>query len=306
MHIVLKSKYYILITRNFDFMKGINQSAFSRFFTRFPNLLLAGLMYSVPLAVFTAIFVLISQLTGFNNIIIWGLGIIPSTPFLAGLVMVTRKYAIEKLDVPIVRTFFAAVKENLKTFILHGVITYVIVACSFFAILYYYTLSTDDPVFGSVLTLYLLFTALLLVMMFYVPIMTITYELRTWDIYKNSFLLIFGKILRNLIAFIAVIIVTGMALLALIFSDGAMFWITTGIIVILYPLIFCYIVNSIIAKGLQDSVGPFVGINSEKELTEADIEHEKEIVANTDSTSDYIFVNGKMVKNTSKNKNENQ
>ncbi|MCH5296654.1 MAG: DUF624 domain-containing protein [Ruminococcus sp.] len=287
-------------------MKSFKQSAFSRFFTRFPKLLLAGLMYSISLAVFTGIFFLISRLTGFNNVIIWGLGIIPSTPFLAGLVMVIRKYAIEKLDVPIIRTFFTAVKENLKTFILHGVITYVIVACSFFAILYYYTLSTDDPVFGSVLTLYLLFTALLLVMMFYVPIMTITYELRTWDIYKNSFLLIFGKILRNLIAFIAVIIVTGMALLALIFSDGAMFWITTGIIVILYPLIFCYIVNSIIAKGLQESVGPFVGINSDIELTEADMEHEKEIVANTDSTSDYIFVNGKMVKNTAKNKDEDK
>lgn len=287
-------------------MKGFNQSAFSRFFTRFPKLLLAGLMYSVPLAVFTAIFVLISRMTGFNNIIIWGLGIIPSTPFLAGLVMIIRKYAIEKQDVPIVCTFFSAVKENLKTFILHGVISYIIVACSFFAILYYYTLSTDDPVFGSVLTLYLLFTSLLLVMMFYVPIMTITYELRIWDIYKNSFLLIFGKILRNLIAFIAVIIVTGALLFALIFSEGAMFWVTTGIIVVLYPLIFCYIVNSIIAKGLQESVGPFVGVNSDKELTETDIALEKEIVANTDITSDYIFVNGRMVKNTTKYKDEEQ
>lgn len=285
-------------------MKNFNQSAFIRFFTCFPKLLLAGLMYSVPFAIFTGIFVFISNITGFNNVIVWGLGIIPSTPFLAGLVMVIRKYAIEKLDVPVVSTFFAAVKENFKRFILHGVVIYAIVSCSFFAILYYYTLSADDPVFGSVLTLYLLFTVLLLVMMFYVPVMTVTYELRLRDIYKNSFLLIFGKILRNLIAFIAVAIVTAVAFLALTFSGGAMFWVTAGIIVALYPLIFCYIVNSIIAKGLQETVGYFVGVNSDKELTAEDIEHEKEIIANADSTSDYVFVNGRMVKNKSSDENK--
>lgn len=285
-------------------MKNFKQSAFARFFTRFPKLLFAGLMYSLPLAVFTGIFVLISRLAGFNNVIIWGLGIIPSTPFLAGLVMVIRKYAIEKQDVPIVSTFFAAVKENFLRFILHGIVIYAIVACSFFAILYYYTLSADDPVFGSVLTLYLLFTALLIVMMFYVPIMTITYELKIKDIYKNSFLLIFGKILRNLIAFIAAVVVTVVALLALIFSENAMFYMTAGIVVTLYPLIFCYIVNSIIAKGLQDTVGQFVGVNPEKELTKDEIEYEKEFASNADSSSDYIFVNGKMVKNPSHNKKD--
>lgn len=285
-------------------MKNFKQSAFARFFTRFPKLLLAGLMYSLPLAIFTGIFVLVSRLIGFNNVIIWGLGIIPSTPFLAGLVMVIRKYAIEKQDVPIAATFFTSVKENFRRFILHGVVTYAIVACSFFAILYYYTLSADDPVFGSVLTLYLLFTALLIVMMFYVPIMTITYELKISNIYKNSFLLIFGKILRNLIAFAAVAVVTGFAFIALIFSEGAMFQVTAGIVVTLYPLIFCYIVNSIIAKGLQDTVGQFVGVSPEKELTKEEIKHEKEIAANADSSSDYIFVNGKMVKNPLHNKKD--
>lgn len=282
-------------------MKKFKQSAFAGFFTRLPKLLLAGLMYSVPFAVFTGIFVLISQITNFNNVIVWGLGIIPSTPFLAGLVMVIRKYAVEKLDVPVVSTFFAAVKENFLRFILHGIVLYAVLSCSFFAILYYYTLSADDPVFGSVLTLYLLFTALLIVMMFYVPIMTVTYELKLWDIYKNSFLLIFGKILRNLIAFIAVAVITVAAFLALTFSSGIMFWVTAGIVTALYPLVFCYIVNSIIAKGLQETVGYFAGVNFIKELTADDIEHEKEVVANADSNSDYIFVNGRMVKNKSSN-----
>ena len=190
-------------------MNKFKQSAFSRFFRFFPKLFTAGLMYSVPLAVFTGIFVLISYLTGFNNVIIWGLGLIPSFPFYAGLVMIIRKYAVEKQAPPLFKTFFTAVKDNLKRFLIHGAVLYMIIAFGMFAILYYYTLSQTDVVFGSVLTIYMIFIAILIVMMFYVPIMEITYELKLKDIYKNAFLLVFGKILRNLIALVFLAAVYG-------------------------------------------------------------------------------------------------
>lgn len=261
-------------------------------------------MFSIPLAVFTGIFVLISYLTTFNNVIIWGLGIIPTMPFLAGLVMVIRKYALEKKDVPVVSTFFTAVKDNLKHFLLHGIATYAIVACSFFAILYYYSLAQYDAVFGAVLTLYMIFTALLIVMMFYVPLMTITYDLKLKDIYKNSFLLIFGKILRNLVAFVLLAIVTAVFVLLVTFSSGVWFIVSVAVTVALYPLIACYIINSVISKGLQENVGQFVETEYTKIQRAADILHEQEAVAKVDSESDYVFVNGRMVKNNSKSENK--
>lgn len=278
-------------------MKQFNQTAFARFFTKFPQLLLAGLLYSVPLAVFTGLCVLICRLSGFNNIILAGLGIIPASPFYAGLVMVIRKYAVEKQDVKIIPTFFEAVKENYKRFLIHGVVTYVIFACALFSWLYYSTLAKDDVVFGSVLTLYMIFSALLLVMLFYLPIMTITYELKLKDIYKNAFLLIFGKILRNLIAFLLVAVVTVGAFFALMFSEGAILVITIILIAVLYPLIITFIINAVIAKGVEDTVGKFVGIEeAPKELSDEDIELERQAVENADSSSDYVYVNGRMIK----------
>lgn len=97
-------------------MNSFSNSAFARFFTEFPRLLLAQLINAVAFAVFTALFVLIGYLTGFNNIIVWCLGIIPSMPFFAGLVMTVRKIGIEKKDVPVAKTFFGTVKENFKAF----------------------------------------------------------------------------------------------------------------------------------------------------------------------------------------------
>lgn len=285
-------------------MEKFKNSAFTRFFTKFPKLLLGGLLFSAPLAFFTGLFVLISYLTGFNNVIVWGLSIIPSTPFLAGLVMVIRKYAVEKQDVSVVKTFFLTVKENILRFLIHGVIIYAIVACSFFALIYYYTLSQGDPVFGAVLTLYLIFTVLLVVLMYYVPIMTITYELKMKDIYKNAFLLVFGKILRNLIAtvFIGVIIV--LAVLLISYAPGIWFGISIGVMTVILPLVVTYIIVSIISKGLQDTVGDFVAKPVDPEILERERAHEQELASNTDS--DYVFVNGRMIKRTTEKSSDKE
>lgn len=97
-------------------MNSFSNSAFARFFTEFPKLLLAQLINAVAFAVFTALFVLIGYLTGFNNIIVWCLGIIPSMPFFAGLVMTVRKIGIEKRMYRLQKHFSVQLKRILRRF----------------------------------------------------------------------------------------------------------------------------------------------------------------------------------------------
>ncbi|MGN1132593.1 MAG: DUF624 domain-containing protein, partial [Ruminococcus sp.] len=236
-------------------MKNFRDSSFARFFTKFPKLVTANLLFSVPLAVITVIAVLIGWATGFNNIIIWCLGIIPVFPLYSGLVMVVRKYAVEKKDVPVLDTFKKTVKENWKAFLIHGIVVYLLIVCTVFALLYYYSLAKTDMTFGGVLTLYILFTILLLMMMHYVPVMSVTYDLKIKDVYKNSFLLIFGKIVRNIIALVSVAIPATAILFGVMFTDGIWFYVTGILAILILPLLYSYISISIIAKGLQDTVG---------------------------------------------------
>ena len=287
-------------------MKRFNDSSLARFFTRFPKLLLAGLLFSVPVAAFSGLFILISYLSGFNNVILWSLGVIPSMPFYSGLVMVIRKYSVEKQDVNVFSVFVQAFKDNFKKSLFNGVIAYLVVACSFFAILYYGTLAQSDMVFGYVFTIYIVFSIALIIMMFYVPLLTVTYELRLRDIYKNSLLLIVGKILRNLAALVLLAIVSAAVFLGLIYSSGIMFGIVVAVSVILYPMIATYIIVSVIAKGVQESVGYFTGENVEYVETEEDLKREKEAIQNANSDDDYIFVNGRMIKNPAKAIAENK
>ncbi len=291
-------------------MDKIKHSSFVRFFTKLPQLLLGGILFSVPLAVFLGIFVLIGRLTGLNNIFllaIWSLAIIPVMPFYAGLVMVVRKYSVEKEDANVFHVFFESVKENFKAFLFHGFILYLITVCAFFAVIYYYSLAQTDIVFGSVLTLYLIFIILLIATMCYVPLISVTYELRYRDVYKNSFLLVFGKILRSLAAMVLLAVVSFAAFLALLFTfdKGVWFAVVIALVLLLYPLLSCYIVNSVLAKGVQETVGYFTGKNAQPLAVApgsgADsAEQEVKALENADSSSDYVFVNGKMIKNPDK------
>ena len=176
--------YYLL--KNYSEVKRMNnkkQNSFTVFFSRFPALLLAGVIFSAFFAAFMTLSISAAKLSGFDNILVWGLGIIPSSVFLPGLVMVVRKYSVEKNFVPVISTFFKAVRENFKDFIFHGFVIYLIFASSFFAILYYFTQAQTDIVFAYILVIYILFTAIMILMLFYLPLMAVTYELRYRDLY---------------------------------------------------------------------------------------------------------------------------
>ena len=262
------------------------------FFKKLPYLLLAGVIFSAALALCMGASIAFSVLTGYNNVLVWGLGVIPGTIFYSGLVVVIRKYAIENDYVPVVPTFFAAVRENWKVFILHGVISYLICSCAMFAFMYYFIQAQTDVTFAYILSFYGFFTAALLIMMFYAPLMSVTYELRWRDIYKNSLLLILGKILRNLIALVMIVAAVAIAVLAIVYAEGVWKIIVAVIVAAVYPMLITYIEIAMVSKGLIESVGDFV--NPIKE------EVADTLIVTENTEVDYIFVNGRMVKNPNK------
>ncbi len=273
-------------------------NAFTVFFTQLPRLMLAALIFGVILAGFCSISILAGRLTGMRNIIVSGLGIIPSAVFLPGLVMVVRKYAVEKKFVPVVKTFFEAVRDNYKQFIVHGVVMYAIASCSAFAIIYYGTAAMSSAVYSAVFTIYLLFSLVLLVMLFYLPVMSVTYELRLRDLYKNSLLLVFGTVLKNLAALIYTLVIGAGAVLLIIYTEGVWRYVAFGAICLLCPLLISYGVISIIAKGLQENVGSFTGPEPVERPILSDEEQSAAEAMNTED--DYVFVGGKMIKNPNK------
>lgn len=278
-------------------MKSFKNSAFARFFTNFPKIMFANLLYTIPSTICFAIFGLIGYLTGFQNVIVWFLGIIPAYPLYAGLVMVIRKIAVEKENINVLDTFKTSVKDNWKTFLINGIITYLIVTLSVFAILYYYSMASVSAVYSALLTLYLFFSAMLMATMFYVPMMNITYDIKLLQVYKNSFILVFGKILRSVLTLLAVAVPTAVAFFAIMLTSNVWLLISGILVSLIYPLFYTYIVVSIISKPLQEAVGSFTKKDDRYVVLpkERDIEKEKKLM-DENKDSEYVFVNGRMIK----------
>lgn len=275
-------------------MENNRQSPFSAFFKKLPRIFTAGIIFSAIFAGFTALAVLLSKLTGFSNIILWALGIIPSAPFYAGLVEVIRKYAVQNEFCPAAKTFFGAVKRCFLPFLLYGATAYLIICCSFFAVLYYYTLSRTAGHFVMILAAYLIFAAFLVTALFYLPIIGASYKLKIREVYSNSIKLVFRNFGANLIALAAVGVIAALAASTVMFSAGFLRIAALAGSFLLCPTVITYIIVSLLSKGVQEELGSFVKKPAPKE---------EKIEIKTDNTEDdYIFVNGKMIRNPNKTK----
>ena len=89
-----------------------------------------------------------------------------------------------------------------------------------------------------------------------------------------------------------IVAAVAIAVLAVVYAEGVWKIIVAVIVAAVYPMLITYIEIAMVSKGLIDSVGDFVNPIKE-EVVDTPI-----VTENTED--DYIFVNGRMVKNPNK------
>ncbi len=89
-----------------------------------------------------------------------------------------------------------------------------------------------------------------------------------------------------------IVAAVAIAVLAVVYAEGVWKIIVAVIVAAVYPMLITYIEIAMVSKGLIDSVGDFVNPIKE-EVVDTPI-----VTGNTED--DYIFVNGRMVKNPNK------
>ena len=100
------------------------------------------------------------------------------------------------------------------------------------------------------------------------------------------------KWLRRALALVMIVAAVAIAVLAVVYAEGVWKIIVAVIVAAVYPMLITYIEIAMVSKGLIDSVGDFVNPIKE-EVVDTPI-----VTENTED--DYIFVNGRMVKNPNK------
>lgn len=286
-----------------------------RYFTNFHRILLTNLLFAVPSAVvFAAIYFLNTAL--FNGGIVTPvamLAIIPLFPFFSGVVMVCRNIARGDSDVAVVKTFFTAVKSNFWQFLLHGVLIYLAAALSFLAISFYISIVKVSWFFYVLLFFALIIALFMLYTAFYIPLMSITYDLPLKYVYKNSFLMSFGEFKNNLFATLALAVVFGICFTATAFlgSETVLLIVMAALWALFVPATCAFMIVFFIYDGMtsiirdKEELSRELSDSIEKSMSQQNAGQASQTLeedfsdldpATLKDTDDYIFYKGRMVK----------
>ena len=229
---------------------------FSSLVHSIPRLVLTNLIFAVPLGGIFALLRTLTVLTGMDYqpaVFVQLLTVFLAFPFYAGVVKVTSKLVMGEEKVPVFRSFLRAVKENFLRFLVHGAVFYLAVVFSWFSIIIYANLLSRSFLFLGTLIVSVLVMLFFLFMFFYLPVMTVTFELPMKYIYKNSFLMSYGELKKNFIALfglLVLMVISTTFLIACYGSVAAVIIVTISLIALVVPAFASFIIHSAICERM--------------------------------------------------------
>ena len=287
----------------------------SRYFGNFSKIILANLIFAIPsVFVFSLLYYINSIFFERPNYFIFLTSVIFLYPFFSGVVAVVRNIARGDDDFKVFDFYIKTLKENFLSFLLHGVVLYIASALSFLSISLYIRLLAISGIFYVLLFVCFLIVLLVFFASYYIGVMSVTFDISPINVYKNSLLMSFGEIKNNFFAtvwLLAFLIIFASIATIMAFSKSviALAIVCAVFYIFIIPATAEYIIVFYIYDGMYSLI--FNKADRQKEL-EATISNggkkpEKKSldfsdnfsdidIANLKDTDDYIFYNGKMIK----------
>ncbi len=251
--------------------------------------LLSGLLFSVLSAIGFGVFALIGRLTGFFNILLLLVGIVPSVMLFSGLLTVCRKASDGENTVA--ADFFKAVGKHLPRFLFFGIVACLVTVCILFAVPYYFTLTGEDFSFGILTGIYILFACVMLMALLYAAFVSVCYDCRLRDALKNGFKLIVKNLPKTLLALLLLLAAGGGVYAAVYFTSGAVRIILAALFALICPTVVTYLLVLLFKDGTKRLLGEYLPVKKEKAPV---------VITTGNTEDDYIFIDGKMIKNPNK------
>ena len=289
----------------------------SKLFSNTPKLLLTNLLFAVPFAVFFAIFYFINVITNIDSNFILFLTAIPLFPFYAGVTQVTSHMVRGEENVNVISNFISGIKENFLRFLVHGVVFYGAIFFSYYSIVLYSSFAKTSKVFYAFLGLCIIISIFFLFVFYYVPPMTVTFDISMKNIYRNSALMSFGELKQNFLATFGILILTFVCATVLLCCQSALALIIATILIalLILPSFLSYIINSAVYKNMYSMIvskneksqaidkkmenrrnGQFIDYEEESEKPSIEQDFSDVDIDESKDGDEYIYYKGKMIK----------
>ncbi len=289
---------------------------FANLFRNMPRLMLTNLLFAVPVAVFFSLFWFIGSLfslaqTEYTLLLLCA--IIPVFPFYAGVVKVTIKIASGEEKTPVFKNFVSGVRGNFLRFLVHSLICFIAIVFSYVSFTLYLKLISQNAIFMGPFIITIIIILFFIFMFFYIPAMTVTFDIPMRYIYKNSFLMSYGEIKKNFIALFGLFFLTVVCttfLIACYGSPVAVVVVTVILAALFIPSIAAFIIHSAVYRQMykmitdKDALKRRAEPESAKTKKQDPAQARAEFIESVksfepdDSINDdeYVYFNGRMVK----------
>lgn len=281
-----------------------------RYFSNFHRIMFTNLLLFIPIAVVLGIgFLLHNFVQETLSTVLSFLLIALIFPFYSGVVLVSRNMARGDEAVKVFSDFIKGVKENFSKFLLYGVILAFVTLFSYFSISIYAKLLSQSWIFYAALFVCILIALELLFIFFYVPVMTVTFDLSVKHIFKNGFLMSFGEIKNNFFALVSLVVVLAVCftITALCTKVWLLILVTILLLALVLPASCQFVVSFFVYDDMYGSIAQrdsktkeieeAIALAKEKKNgTKASEDYSDVDISTLKDSDDYIFYKGKMIK----------
>lgn len=163
-------------------------------------MVLINLIFAIPLLCSVAIaYVLCVYLLPIVPVVL-PFSLVLASPFYSGVVALSREFSQGIRPEGLFGKYLTAVKENGLKFLLNGFLLYVAYLICYFSVSVYSALTPLGWFFYIFLFIAIVICVFFLFMFYAVPLMTVSFDLKLKDIYKNCALMTFGEAKQNFFA----------------------------------------------------------------------------------------------------------
>ena len=179
-------------------------------------MMLTNLMFAIPLLVSVAVaYVLCLYVLPIVPVTL-PLAIVFASPFYSGVVFLSRVFSQGKKPEKMFRTFWRAVRENGLKFLFGGFLCYISFLVCYFSVSIYIGLAAENWFFYLLMFISVLICLFCLFLFYAAPLMTVSFDLKLKDIFKNSALMTFGELKYNFFATLSILAYLAVVLMPII------------------------------------------------------------------------------------------
>ncbi len=288
-----------------DENKNINiKNYFSLLFGNFKYFLGLNIMFFIPCAIIISLFTLASVLlTSGVNIYLTAISLVFISPFYSALCHTVVRI-INGKKISLLKNYIYGLKDNFLQSFLNGMLFYAAFILIYSALsLYGYLAHTyGGALYISLVVINIIIAIAVLFFFMSVSVITVSFELRSSQIFKNSVLAIFGEMKNNLLALCGLIIIFSLSAgLIFMFGDNTVKIIVFLILMMLFipsfsALVYFNLLYKSMVSVMSDSSQTESENPAEASITDAEAAEINAQYGENHKDDDYIFYNGKMIK----------